>query len=531
MRKQLVVSAAAAVTGVLLLSVAAVAACDVVGKSPALTADGPSVDGGASGSAGDPSANASVSASPSVVAATNCGRYAFTKASTAALRAAKKKAFAFYFPPYPISIENKDPASDYWAKWTTEEGRLATGTKQGEEMLDRPPGRSPLSASNWKQKDFETEIRQAIAIGLDGFIWEYHSVSSDARWTQLPAMLAAAKAVDPGFRIMLSPDLTQGADTTAESVVADMLKVKDEPAVYRVDGKIVMAPFYPERKSAAWWDGVRSTLAGSGVPTVLVPIFLSGSPSARSAAWNASVYGYSIWGNRWVSGADSVRKGAVEAHAHGRKYMAPIAFEDTRIYDGRYWESSNSGALRAMMEKAIAGDADWIALVTWNDYTESWMAPSKGRGYAVADVAAYYTSWFKTGKRPALVRDALYYFHRSHRTDAPYDTGKQQIAMHIPYGDAASNKVELLAFLSAPGRLVIKQGGTVTTKDVTAAGMVSFTAAMVPGTTPSFELQRGGKIVQALQSKTAIRAKVTYQDMMYRAGGGTACGGKAAGEG
>ena len=180
-----------------------------------------------------------------------------------------------------------------------------------------------------------------------------------------------------------------------------------------------------------------------------------------------------------------------------------------------------------MMEKAIAGDADWIALITWNDYTESWMAPSKGRGYAVADVTAYYTSWFKTGKRPGLVRDALYYFHRSHRTDAPYDTGKQQIAMHIPYGDAASNKVELLAFLSAPGRLVIKQGSTVSTKDVAAAGMVSFTVTMVPGTTPAFELQRGGKIGQALQSKTPIRAKVTYQDMMYRAGGGTACGGKA----
>ena len=335
MRKQLVVSAAAAVTGALLLSVAAVAACDVVRDSPALTAEGAAGDGGASGSASaDPSATAS--ASPSVVPPTNCGRYAFTKASTAALRAAKKKAFAFYFPPYPISIENKDPGSDYWAKWTTEEGRLATGTKQGEEMLDRPPGRAPLSASNWKQKDFETEIRQAIAIGLDGFIWEYHSVSSDARWTQLPAMLAAAKAVDSGFRIMLSPDLTQGADTTAESVVADMVKVKNEAAVYRVDGKIVMAPFYPERKTPAWWDGVRATLASSGVSTVLVPIFLSGSPSARSAAWNASVYGYSIWGNRWVGGADSVRKGAVEAHAQGRKYMAPIAFEDTRIYDGRY---------------------------------------------------------------------------------------------------------------------------------------------------------------------------------------------------
>lgn len=519
-------AAAATVAGVALVVAAVVGGCDIAGRQASGTAAvAPSGDGalGADATAG---ASVSPSVSGSAVPA-NCGRYAFDKPSVGSLRSAKKKAFAFYFPPYPISIENKAQGSDYWAKWTTEEGRGATGTKQGEELLDRPIGRAPLSSSNWRQKDFETEIRQAIAMGLDGFIWEYHSVSSDARWTRLPEMLAAAKAVDSGFRIMLSPDLQQGADTPADAVVTDMVKVKDEPAVHRVDGKIVMAPFYPERKSAAWWDGVRSTLAGRGVPTVLVPIFLSGSPNVRAGEWNTSVHGYSIWGNRWAGGADSIRKGAVEAHAHDRVYMAPIAFEDTRVHSGRFWESSNSGALRAQMEKAITGGADWLALITWNDYSESWMAPSLKRGYAVGDLVAYYTTWFKTGRKPALKRDALYYFHRSHRTDAPYDTSKQQIPMRIDAGDAATNHVELLAFLSAPGRLVIRQGGTVQTKDVTAAGMVSFKVAMVPGTTPSFEVQRGGRTVQTVASKTPIRARVTYQEMMYHAGGGTACGGKA----
>ncbi|WP_157545208.1 glycoside hydrolase family 71 protein [Hamadaea tsunoensis] len=482
-----------------------------------------SVAADGSAAAGSPGASASASAAASATPGkpASCGLYAFDKPSTATLRSAKKKAFAYYFPPYPVSIDNKSASADYWAKWRA---NGVPGVHQGDGVLDRPLTRSVRSGSDWRQQDFATEVRQAIAIGLDGFIWEYHSVSSDARWTQLPAMLAAAKSVDPGFRIMLSPDLQQGADTSPDQIVTDVLKVKDAANLYKVDGSIVLAPFYPERKPAAWWTGVRTTLAGQGVKTVLVPIFLSGSPATRSAEWNSAVYGYSLWGNRWVSGADTDRVGAQQAHAAGRAYMAPIAFEDDRLYDGRYWESSGSGALRAMMEKAIAGDADWVALITWNDYTESWVAPSVERGYAVADVMAYYTAWLKTGKRPGLVRDALYYFHRSQKAAAAF-TGTQTVTMKVPYGDPAVDRVELLAYLAGAGRLVIRQGSQVSTKDVTAAGLVSFTAALVPGTTPVFELQRGGAVVQRVTSRTPIRTAVVHQDLMYHAGGGTACGG------
>ena len=443
--------------------------------------------------------------------ADGCGPFAFDKPSTASLRSSRKKAFAYYFPPFPISIDNKPAESDSYAKWQS------TGDATGQyDLRDRPIPRPVRAGNAWKQQDFEDEVRQAIAIGLDGFIWEYHGNSADERWNQLPAMLAAVKAVDPAFTIMLSPDIS-------DSIVVDVLRVKDEPALFRSDGKIVLAPFYPERKPVAWWDSVRDSLATQGVKTALVPLFLDGQPDARAAEWNNSVIGYSRWGSAWAGSADTLAKGASQAHAHGRIYMSSVVFEDTRTYSGQFWEAGNSATLRATMTKTIEGDAEWLYFRTWNDYTESWMAPSQQRGHAVADVAAYYITWFKTGQRPPLVRDALYYFQRTQLTSLIYDTTKQRKPMRLVQGDPVSDQLELLAFVSGPGKLLIRQGQDVRTQDVTEAGVVSFKTLLRPGTTPEFEWQPQGGTVHKLQSKWKVKTSTTFQDWIYHADGGTVC--------
>ncbi|WP_326826491.1 endo-1,3-alpha-glucanase family glycosylhydrolase [Streptosporangium sp. NBC_01756] len=447
----------------------------------------------------------------------------FDKPSAATLRSYDKKVFAFYFPPYPLSIDNKDPSKDQYASWLDPAGSNGMYAAQGGHSRDRPLTR-PVRSGNWRQADFEVEIRQAIAMGLDGFIYEHHTSASDQRFNHIADLLAAAKAVDPGFRIMLSPDFPTTKDASPDKPIADLLLAKGHPSVYHLpDGTIPLAPFYPERQSPAWWDNLRAKLAEQGMKTSLVPIFLDWSGSGKTE-WNNSVVGYSSWGVRWESSTDGYRKAGIESQKRGRFYMAPAALEDVRPRDKRYWEPSNSNTLRQSFVKAMEGDADIISLLTWNDYAESWLAPSVERGYAPADVIAYYTTWFKTGKAPSVARDALYYFHRSHRTDAPFDKTKQTIGpIAIPYGDAATNNVELLAFVKSAGTLVVKQGTDVQTKEVTAPGMVSFKVPMVPGTTPVFELKRDGKTVQTVTSKTPIEKSVVYQDLINHAGGGAPC--------
>ncbi len=348
-------------------------------------------------------------------------------------------------------------------------------------------------------------------------------MTPDERFHQLPQMLAAVKAVDPGFRIMISPDFDTAAGASPQSVVDAVMKVKDDRSVYRLaDGRMVLAPFYPERQPLSFWTSLHDQLEAKGVKTALVPIFLS-STSEVKRQWSAAVAGFSSWGSRWASATKDYAQESHDSHQWGKLWMSPVAFEDVRPHEGYFWEPSNSAELRGSFQQAITGNSDWMSLTTWNDYTESWMSPSAQRGYAVVDVSAYYLQWFKTGQAPRVVRDTLFYFHRSQRTDAPYDTSKQSAGpMKIRMGDPASNTVELLAFLTEPGQLSITQGGQIKSMDAP-AGVTSFTAELVAGTTPKFALSRNGKQVQQMTSAFPIATQVKLQNFMNHAGSSRAC--------
>ncbi|MET1154292.1 endo-1,3-alpha-glucanase family glycosylhydrolase [Arthrobacter sp.] len=450
-----------------------------------------------------------------------CNPLPFNLPAPANRHTSAKKAWAFYFPPFPLAVDSPDPARDVYTRWMDTHNSI----NGAYDLRDRPVAPQRAGQTTWRQADFEKEVRQAVGAGLDGFIWEYND-SSDIRWQQLPAMLAAVKAVDPGFKIMLSPDFNTAAGSTSDSVYKNVMKVKDDPTIYRNNAGIVLSPFFPERKTPSWWDGLRSRLASSGVKTNLVPIFISWGGGTQKMDWNNSVSGYSQWGTRIAGGVPTLAKESAEAHRRGKTYMQPVAFEDSRSYDGRYWESSNSSTLRDSLATAVSGNADSIALITWNDYTESWVAPSKQRGYAVLDMAAYYISWFKNGAKPAITQDALYWSHRSHPTNAPYSKAPigrngKPTPMYIPNGDAAKNEVELVAVLKSPGRLTITQGSNVKSMDAP-AGLTSFKVPLVTGTTPAFKLTRSGATVHSVNSNTPVRSSVVYQDMIYRAGGGVA---------
>jgi hypothetical protein len=408
---------------------------------------------------------------------------------------ASKKVFAHYFHPFPASIDNALSANDYYnTQYLNKNGESNKYVKQGGYLRQRPLGVAINSSANWQQLNMEGEVRAAIARGITGFTFDVLGVgdATDSNGA-LRLMLAAAHAVDSRFKIVVMPDLTElGSDSSA--VVSIIAAAAASPAAYRLsDGRLVVSAFDAALNSAAWWQSVISQLNAQGIQIAFVPTFLAWP--AAPATFAAFSYGFADWGTATVPAASDMQSTPKTIHStYGKIYMMPVDPQQYRPKDFLFWEAGNSASYRDAWTASIQGDADWIQLVTWNDFSESSsISPSTdtslrrniGTGYY--NLTGYYASWFLTGEQPQITHDVLYYFYRREATSAASPAQSQLDGIAT---GAAQNDIELLAFLTSPGVLTITIGGKTYTQNA-AAGVVSFSVPSQAGT-PVFTLSRSG---------------------------------------
>jgi hypothetical protein len=436
-----------------------------------------------------------------------------------------KRVFAHYFHPFPVSIDNNTPAKDYYnAQYLSKTGESSKWAKQGGFLRQRPLGVTPGTNPNWQQLNMEGEVRAAIARGITGFTFDSMAASdaTDPK-SSLHLMLAAAQAVDSRFKIVIMPDMTT-LGTDVNSVVQIITAVAGSPAAYHLsDGRLVVSPFDAGLNTPAWWQSLISRLASQGIQIALVPTFLGWANSADAFA--AFSYGFSDWGSATVAGAGALEGDPDIVHSSYKKiFMMPVDPQQYRPKDFIFWEAGNSAALRGAWTDSIQGDADWIQLVTWNDFSESSaIAPvtdatlQRNIGTGFYNLTGYYASWFLTGQQPKITHDVLYYFYRREPTSAT--AGAQSQPGKI-YSGVAENSIELLGFLTSAGVLKITIGGKTYTQNA-AAGIVSFKIASQPGT-PLFTLSRSGTDVFSFQGGVQIYGPSglpsALQDLTYWSG-------------
>ncbi len=422
----------------------------------------------------------------------------------------KKKVFAHYFSPFPISLDNKSPESDHYATgYLAPDGEKNKHIKYGGYLRQRPLPRSPLG-DKWEMEDMKTEVKRAVAIGLDGFAYDILGTSG-VHWKRLEILLDAAKEVNPDFKIMLMPDMEAVFKGKPEALVPAIKKLANHPSVYKLDdGRLVLSAFNAQKQTPEWWGKAFAELKESGIEIAFVPVF--------QAYWKytddyAKVsYGFSDWGcgTNEEEITDKRKKAPQTIHTMGKLWMSPIRPQDFRPKSQMCWESANSNLFRNMWDTAISGDAEWVQLITWNDYGEGTeIAPSTGTRYSFYDLTAYYSAWFKTGRAPEIKRDALYYFHRTQ----PLSLKGTKQESPIKLTGAPSDEIELLAFLKEKGLLKIQINGKTYTKEAP-AGMTSFKVPLEAGT-PVFILERDGKTVTELKSSFSIKNEADYQNLLY----------------
>jgi hypothetical protein len=433
-----------------------------------------------------------------------------------------KRVFAHYFNPFPISIDNAAAANDYYNRnYLSKTGESGKWAAQGGFLRQRPMGVAVSAKTTWRQLNMEQEVSAAISRGITGFTFDSMSATdaTDSN-SALHLMLAAAHAVDSRFKIVVMPDITAlGSDSNA--VVQIIAAAAASPAAYRLsDGRLVVSAFDAGLNTASWWLSVISRLASQGIHIAFVPTFLGWSATADAFA--PFSYGFGDWGSATVGGATAQLGDPEIVHkTYSKIFMMPVDGQQYRPKDSVYWEAGNSGAFRDAWNSSIQGDADWIQLVTWNDFTEtSAIAPTTDAtlkrtiGTGFYNLTGYYATWFLSGQQPRITHDVLYYFYRREATTAasPAQTDKVTIA-----SGAAQNSIELLAFLTSPGVLKITVGGKTYTQNA-AAGVVSFKVPSQAGT-PLFTLSRGGADVFSFQGGVPIYGSAGLpsglQDLTY----------------
>jgi hypothetical protein len=406
-----------------------------------------------------------------------------------------KKVFAHYFFPFPVSIDNAAPANDYYNRnYLSKTGESGKWVAQGGFLRQRPLGRTPTSTAAWLQLNMEAEIKAAMARGITGFAFDVMSVAeATGSNSPLQRLLAAALAVDSRFKIMVMPDIA-ALRGNSSAVVQIIASVASSPTAYRLsDGRLVSSAFDAGLNSAAWWTSVLSQLNAKGINVAFVPVFLGWQGSVEAFA--PISYGISDWGTATAASASVIQADPDILHsAYGKIFMMPIDPQQFRPKDFAYWEAGNSAAFRNGWMSAINGDADWVQLVTWNDfsetsqispYTDATLRGDIGTGYY--DMNAFYAAWFLTGQKPTITHDVLYYFYRREPGTAAAPA-QSQLDRNVT--GTAENDIELVAFLTAPGTLKITIGGKTYTQSAP-AGITSLKIPAQPGV-PLFALSRSG---------------------------------------
>lgn len=446
-------------------------------------------------------------------------QWPFDRLPEETLRAMKKKVFAHYFSQFPISIDDRDPANDYYQKgYLHPDGENGKHRAYGHFINQRPIPRLPRRVPDWWELDRYDEVRMAAETGMDGFAYNILSTQG-SHWNAFLNLMKQVNKYGKEFKILVMPDMTAEFRGHPERMVPAILKIAGDPSLFRIDGKLVLAPYNAYVQSPEWWKQQIAELKKNGVDVLLIPGFQGWWKYLKD--YKDFSIGFFDWGTSTLDEQVRYRRKALaETPQYGKFFMAPVRPQDCRPRAGWSGESRGSELFREMWKTAMDYNAGMVQLITWSDYSEgSEIEPSTGTRWAFYDLTAFYTSWFKTGRQPKIVRDAIYYFHRTQSVGAKHDPAKQKKAFRVN-GPKAYDEIELLGFLKEPGTLRITLNGKVHEKAFP-AGIHKFAIPLEEGR-PEFALVRNGKEQIKLKGNWNISNKITYSNLLYHADGGTA---------
>ena len=379
---------------------------------------------------------------------------------------------------------------------------------------------------------YKRDIRDAQAAGIDGFALNVGAWSGpDTYYKRRVQMIYdAAEQLGSGFKLFFSIEI---ADTND---IVDMISSYGSRAnSFKHQGRVVVSTY--GQNLVDWSGGVFAPLRAGGIDCFFVPHFwpdpvreLPGYQDAVNLlnTYSNVVDGLFLFGAAGLPSqlAQSNSNYTKAVHAAGKTSMASV----TPHYWGsvqnsigrRYIESDGGEGITLQWNSIITNQPDWVEIVTWNDWSEStYLSPVDDPGTYFAgaqnprryshtgylELSKRYIAWYKTGSEPAIDRDALFYFYRTHSKSAGSSkTNDTPVSWFI--GDVQDVAYTTVC-LVGPAQLEIRSGGIFSTNSLL-AGISHVRTPFSPGL-QKFTLRRnGGEVISA--QGPAIQSDIEVYD-------------------
>ena len=297
----------------------------------------------------------------------------------------------------------------------------------------------PLYGHDETVDEFQAEIREARQSGIDGFAINIAGWAAGSYYQTVTRKMITAASRMTGFKILFSLD-----NLPADQSLQIVTEFASSPTILRVEGRVVISSFGGDR---AWFDELTQKLLTVGVETTIVPAMYY--PTFDLATHRKDVNldvavadkvmddipglgGYFYFGaaNDPEVLSDNIRAIVNTAHSRGKIAMVGVSpFYKGFGKNSRVFETHGFEGMGAEWEAAISSDADWVELITWNDWGEGTYLAAIGAsstaiwsghwgnlldhsGYRAA--SAYFADWFKAKTRPPIDYCRVFYFYQVH---------------------------------------------------------------------------------------------------------------------
>ncbi|KAF9495858.1 hypothetical protein BDN71DRAFT_1390602 [Pleurotus eryngii] len=336
----------------------------------------------------------------------------------------------------------------------------------------------------YTQADWADDIRQIQAKGIDAIALNIGS--SD--WQRGQIASAYAAAVGSPLKLFISFDFTEMPCDVAD-VVSRTNQWANHPNQFKVNGKTMISSFSGDCFGNSGWQAIKDQTSGYLMP--FIP-----NLEGKFSSW-PSLDSWLCWGCAWPQG--DYTKNRLNLHVCldisqlGTRYSATISpwFYTHYNYKNIVYNSDN-WLLVTRWEQLMSfrNTITFAELVSWNDYGESHhMGPVKGAmpsgtnwvnglpHTAWFDMSQYYITAFQTGSYPAITKDVIYFWARTH----PVAATASSDSLGKPSGwNWVQDTLWAVVFTTSPGSVTLTSGTNTQTFSVN-AGVNKLKLPLSPG--------------------------------------------------